>query len=189
MVRGWVVLAPREGYLFPNIWLDQLASFSYHIEDNITSYCTYVAVWVSNSLVELFAIEHQELLTGGDYSTLDSNGPGSVDVVPSHHSDCDASLLTLRDSRWHLIVTRKDIGKLVSRASYKRHLSFRYLWDSLVLQFQGRTCTVQRIPKYSLGTTKPLPVTTRANPQGKTIKTIDVDDNIKYACINRSAKF
>lgn len=54
---------------------------------------SYLAFLVSNPSVEFLPLQAQEVFTWVDDATLSCNSPGSVDVVSSHHTDCDASTL------------------------------------------------------------------------------------------------
>lgn len=54
---------------------------------------SYLAFLISNSSVEFLPLQAQEVLSWLDDATLSCNSPGSVDVVSSHHTDCDASTL------------------------------------------------------------------------------------------------
>lgn len=54
---------------------------------------SYLAFLVSNPSVEFLSFQAQEVFTWVDDATFSCNSPGSVDVVSSHHTDCDASTL------------------------------------------------------------------------------------------------
>lgn len=54
---------------------------------------SYLAFLISNSSVEFFPLQAQEVLPWLDDTTLSCDSPSSVDVVSSHHTDCDASTL------------------------------------------------------------------------------------------------
>lgn len=62
----------------------------------------YLSLFITNPPVKFFAVDAQEVLSRVDDATFDGNGSGSVDVVTSHHSHCDASTLTFTNSIWHL---------------------------------------------------------------------------------------
>lgn len=73
----------------------------------------YLAFLVSNPSVEFLPLQAQEIFTWLDDATLSCNCPGSVDIVSSYHTDCDASTLAFangfRDLRDIRMVAR--VGK------------------------------------------------------------------------------
>ena len=52
--------------------------------------------------VELFPLQADEVVPGQEDATLGGDGSGCADVVPSHHSHCDASALAFPDGVWDL---------------------------------------------------------------------------------------
>lgn len=69
----------------------------------------YLAFLIADPPVELLPLQAQEVLPRLDDAALGCNGPGCVDVVPSHHADCDASTLAFADSFRDLKMTI-DVG-------------------------------------------------------------------------------
>ena len=68
----------------------------------IHPFLNYVSIIVSNSPIELCAVQLKELIASPYNTTLLSNGSCCLNVVPSHHSHRNTSLLTASDARWHL---------------------------------------------------------------------------------------
>ena len=58
---------------------------------------------VSHPLVELFALYDEEAVPGADDAALGGDGPGGVDIVPSHHPHGDTRALALLDGGRHLV--------------------------------------------------------------------------------------
>lgn len=54
---------------------------------------SYLAFLISNPSVEFLPLQAQEVLPWLDDATLSCDSPGSVDVISSYHTDCDASTL------------------------------------------------------------------------------------------------
>ena len=64
---------------------------------------TYLTVLVSYPLVEFFSLQNKEPVSLRNDTTLLSNGPRCVHVVPRHHADCDPRILTPLDTARHLL--------------------------------------------------------------------------------------
>lgn len=62
----------------------------------------YLSQLVANTSVELLPLHAQEVVSGLQDTAFGCDGPGSVDVVSSHHSDSDAGSLALSDGVWYL---------------------------------------------------------------------------------------
>lgn len=64
-----------------------------------------------------------------DDATFSSNGPGCVDVITSHHPNCDARTLTLADGFRHL----GETGKNTKANTLKIQVRITYYW---IAQYQ-----------------------------------------------------
>lgn len=58
---------------------------------------TYVSIGISNSSIEFFSFEDQEVVLWSNDAALGGNRARGVDVVTGDHSDSDASLLAFPD--------------------------------------------------------------------------------------------
>lgn len=58
----------------------------------------YLSFLIADPPIELLPLQAQEIFPGLDDATLGCDSPGRVDIVSSHHSDCDASTLAFADS-------------------------------------------------------------------------------------------
>ena len=58
---------------------------------------------VPDPLVELLALEHEVAVPLPDDAALGGDGPGGVDIVPSHHPHGDTRALALLDGGRHLV--------------------------------------------------------------------------------------
>lgn len=58
----------------------------------------YLAFLIADPPVELLPLQAEKVLPRLDDAALGCNGPGSVNVVPGHHADCNASTLAFSDS-------------------------------------------------------------------------------------------
>ena len=63
----------------------------------------HLSLVVADLLVELFALQTQEVLSRKQDATLGCNGASSVDVVPGNHADGDPGPLAFGDGCWYLI--------------------------------------------------------------------------------------
>lgn len=63
---------------------------------------SHLSLVVSDLLVELLALQTQEVLPGENYATLACDGAGGVDVVSGNHTYSDAGTLALRNSLGYL---------------------------------------------------------------------------------------
>lgn len=75
----------------------------------------YLTFLVADPSVELLPFQAQEVLPGLDDATFGCDGPGRVDVVSSHHADCDASTLAFSDSFRDLEEIREVGGVIEAR--------------------------------------------------------------------------
>lgn len=64
--------------------------------------CACLSQLIADTSVELLPLHAQEVVSGLQDTALGCNGPGSVDVVSSHHSDSDPSSLALTYGVWYL---------------------------------------------------------------------------------------
>lgn len=76
---------------------------------------SYLAFLIADAPVEFFSLQAQEVLPWLDDATLGCDGPGRVDVVSSHHADCNASTLAFADSFRDLEETREVRGVIKAR--------------------------------------------------------------------------
>lgn len=58
---------------------------------------SHLSLVITDQLVELFALQTQEVLARQQDATLGRYGTGGVDVVPGNHAHGDAGLLALED--------------------------------------------------------------------------------------------
>lgn len=65
-------------------------------------YLFYLSLVISYLLVELFALQTQEVLPRQQDATLSRNGTSSVDVVSGNHAHGDACALALSNSLGYL---------------------------------------------------------------------------------------
>lgn len=63
---------------------------------------THLSLVVSDLLVELLALQAQEVLARNNDATLGCDGTGGVDVVSGNHAHSDASALAFSDGFGHL---------------------------------------------------------------------------------------
>lgn len=61
-----------------------------------------LAELVANAPVELPSLYTQEVVPRMNDATFSGDGPGSIYVVPCHHTDGDSSPLALPDGFWYL---------------------------------------------------------------------------------------
>lgn len=93
---------------------------------------SYLAFLVSNPSVEFLPLQAQEVFTWVDDATLSCNSPSSVDVVSSHHTDCDASTLAFANGFRNLGDTR--MGGAGKTSSYfvsgtdLQNSNFQQIW-------------------------------------------------------------
>ena len=69
---------------------------------------SHLSLVVSDLLVELFALQTQEVLPRQQDATLGCDGTGGVDVVSSDHTDSDAGTLALRNRLRYLKECQKN---------------------------------------------------------------------------------
>lgn len=62
----------------------------------------YLSLLVPDPPVELLPVDAQEVFSGVDDATFDSDGSCRVDVVSGHHTHSDSSTLALQDGVGHL---------------------------------------------------------------------------------------
>ncbi len=62
----------------------------------------YLSLLIPDPPVELLPVDAQEVFSGVDDATLDSDGSCRVDVVSCHHTHSDSSTLALQDGVGHL---------------------------------------------------------------------------------------
>lgn len=68
---------------------------------------------VADPLVELFALQTQEVISRLQNATFGGDGSGSVDVVSCYHADSDTGPLALPDGFWYLTGTTKKAQQRV----------------------------------------------------------------------------
>ena len=79
-----------------------------------------ICVRVSDTFIKLLALQDQIVVARLDDPALGGYGPGSVDVVSSHHPDCYARSLALLDGTWYF-VSHWILHKLISdKKCYKK---------------------------------------------------------------------
>lgn len=88
--------------------------------------CAYLSQLIADTSVELLSLHAQEVVSGLQDTALGCDGPGSVDVVSSHHSDSDPGSLALSYGVWYLT---KEQVKTIShvRTMYDAKLSLELL--------------------------------------------------------------
>lgn len=62
----------------------------------------HLSISITNSLVELFALQNKTVFTGLDDAAFGSDRASSVDVVACHHTHKDPCTLAAADGSWHL---------------------------------------------------------------------------------------
>ena len=62
----------------------------------------YLTVLISYPLVQFFSLQNKEPVSLCDDTTLLSNGPRCLHIVPCHHTHCDPRILTPLDTARHL---------------------------------------------------------------------------------------
>lgn len=65
-------------------------------------YPTYLSISIPDPLIELLALENEEVVSRFEYAALDGDGARRVHIVSRHHADCDACLLTFPDGFGYL---------------------------------------------------------------------------------------
>ena len=70
-----------------------------------------------DSLVELFALEHEEVGGGFDDSALGGDGSSCVYIIARYHAHCDACALTLLDCFRYLNVNKHKCYSRVTSAT------------------------------------------------------------------------
>lgn len=78
--------------------LDLTSSSKMMIQFSVDKVATYVSIGISNSSIEFFSFEDQEIVLWSNDAALVGNRASGVDVVTGDHSDSDASLLAFSDS-------------------------------------------------------------------------------------------
>lgn len=78
---------------------------------------TYLSFLISDSSVEFFPLETDEVVSRMYDATLGSNSPGCIDVVTSHHPDRDAGALTLTDGLGYLLGTTTHLAKTLTEGN------------------------------------------------------------------------
>lgn len=84
----------------------------------------HLAFLIADPPVELLPLQAQEVLPRMDYATLGCDGPGGVDIIPSHHADRNACTLAFADSFRDLEETREVGGSIKARGICVQALPF-----------------------------------------------------------------
>lgn len=77
--------------------------------------CAYLSQLIADTSVELLPLHAQEVISGLQDTALGCYGPGSVDVVSSHHSDRDPGSLALSNGVWYLTKVPFKIPLVISK--------------------------------------------------------------------------